>query len=145
MEISCNVIKDILPLYAEDMACEETKALVEAHLCCCDSCRNVMAELKSQPAETGDRMAASMKKVSDGIKKTRILTAATAVFLVITIIASLLVFLTFPVWATAEKAIKEVIENICNLTGKTISKEKEQKIINTILKDNVPKNIDKLF
>ncbi len=44
-----------------------------------------------------------------------------------------------------EKAIKEVIENICNLTGKTISKEKEQKIINTILKDNVPKNIDKLF
>ena len=44
-----------------------------------------------------------------------------------------------------EKAIKEVIENICNLTGKTISKEKEQKIINKILKDNVPKNIDKLF
>ena len=44
-----------------------------------------------------------------------------------------------------EKAIKEVIENICNLTGKTISKEKEQKIINTILKDNVPKNIDKLL
>ena len=44
-----------------------------------------------------------------------------------------------------EKAIKEVIENICSLTGKTISKEKEQKIINTILKDNVPKNIDKLF
>ena len=44
-----------------------------------------------------------------------------------------------------EKAIKEVIDNICNLTGKTISKEKEQKIINTILKDNVPKNIDKLF
>ena len=26
-----------------------------------------------------------------------------------------------------EKAIKEVIKNICNLTGKTISKEKEQK------------------
>ena len=44
-----------------------------------------------------------------------------------------------------EKTIKEVIDNICNLTGKTISKEKEQKIINTIIKDNVPKNIDKLF
>ena len=44
-----------------------------------------------------------------------------------------------------EKAIKEVIENICSLTGKTISKEKKQKIINTILKDNVPKNLDKLF
>ena len=44
-----------------------------------------------------------------------------------------------------EKTIKEVIQNICSLTGKKISTEKEQKIINTIIKDNVPKNIDKLF
>ena len=44
-----------------------------------------------------------------------------------------------------ENTIKEVIQNICSITGKTISKEKEDKIIKTILKDNVPKNIDKLF
>ena len=44
-----------------------------------------------------------------------------------------------------EKTIKEVIRDICNLTGKEISKEKEQKIINTIINDNVPKNIDKMF
>ena len=43
------------------------------------------------------------------------------------------------------KTIKEVIRDICNLTGKEISKEKEQKIINTIMNDNVPKNIDKMF
>ena len=108
MEISCNVVKDILPLYVEDMTCAETKGLIEAHLRCCDSCSNVIAELKSQTVENGDKVTSSMKKVSDGIKKTRILTAATAVLLVITIITSLLVFLTFPVWATAEEAIKEV-------------------------------------
>ena len=44
-----------------------------------------------------------------------------------------------------ENTIKEVINDICNITGNTISKEKEDKIINTILKDNIPKNIDKLF
>ena len=44
-----------------------------------------------------------------------------------------------------EKTIKEVIRDICNLTGKEISKEKEQKIINTIMNDNVQKNIDKMF
>ena len=44
-----------------------------------------------------------------------------------------------------ENTIKEVINDICNLTGKTISKEKEEKIINTILKDNIPKNIDNFF
>lgn len=44
-----------------------------------------------------------------------------------------------------EKTIKEVINDICNLTGKQISKEKEEKIINTIMNDNIPKNIDKMF
>ncbi len=44
-----------------------------------------------------------------------------------------------------ENTIKEVINDICNLTGKQISKEKEDKIINAILNDNVPKNIDKMF
>ena len=44
-----------------------------------------------------------------------------------------------------EKAIKEVITDIVNLTGKQISKEKEEKIINTIINDKVPKNIDKMF
>ncbi len=44
-----------------------------------------------------------------------------------------------------EKTIREVIAEISNMTGKTVSKEKEDKIVNTILKDNVPKNIDKMF
>ena len=44
-----------------------------------------------------------------------------------------------------EKTIKEVIRDICNLTGKEITKEKEEKIINTIMNDNIPKNIDKMF
>lgn len=108
MEISCNVIKDILPLYAEDMACEETKGLVEAHLCSCEGCRNVLAELKTQPEESGIEMSAGMKRVSDWIRKTKIWTVATAVLLIVSVIASLLVFLTYPVWATAEEAIEKV-------------------------------------
>ena len=44
-----------------------------------------------------------------------------------------------------ENTIREVIHKISNLTGKEVSKEKEEKIINTIIQDQVPKNIDKLF
>lgn len=44
-----------------------------------------------------------------------------------------------------ESTIKEVINDICNLTGKTITKEKEDKIIKTILNDEIPQNIDKMF
>lgn len=44
-----------------------------------------------------------------------------------------------------ENTIREVIQTLSNMTGKSVSKEKEDKIINTILKDRVPKNVDKMF
>lgn len=44
-----------------------------------------------------------------------------------------------------EKAIREIINDLSKLTGKPVSKEKSDKIVNAILKDNVPKNIDKMF
>ena len=44
-----------------------------------------------------------------------------------------------------ENTIREVIKTLSKMTGKDVSKEKEDKIIDTILKDNVPKNVDKMF
>ena len=44
-----------------------------------------------------------------------------------------------------EQTLREVIQDISNLTGKEVTKEKEDKIIDAILKDQVPNNIDKMF
>ena len=44
-----------------------------------------------------------------------------------------------------ENTIREIINDISTMTGKEVSKEKEEKIINAIMKDQVPKNIDKMF
>ena len=44
-----------------------------------------------------------------------------------------------------ENTIREIISEISNMTGKEVSKEKEDKIINAIMKDKVPTNIDKMF
>ncbi len=44
-----------------------------------------------------------------------------------------------------ENSLRDVIKQISKLTGKDVSKEKEDKIINTILDDKVPKDIDKLM
>ncbi len=44
-----------------------------------------------------------------------------------------------------ENTLRDVIREISTLTGKEVSKEKEDKIINTIVNDNVPQNIDKMF
>jgi uracil phosphoribosyltransferase len=44
-----------------------------------------------------------------------------------------------------EKTLREVIREISSMTGKEVSKEKEDKIINAIINDKVPANIDKMF
>ena len=44
-----------------------------------------------------------------------------------------------------ENTLRNVISTLSKITGKDVSKEKEDKIINTILKDKVPNNIDKYF
>ena len=44
-----------------------------------------------------------------------------------------------------EKTLRDMVQEISSLTGKEVSKEKEDKIVNAIVKDNVPKDIDKMF
>lgn len=44
-----------------------------------------------------------------------------------------------------ENTLREVIKDISVMTGKEVSKEKEQRIIDAIKKDNIPKNIDNMF
>ena len=44
-----------------------------------------------------------------------------------------------------EKTLREVITTLSKMTGKEVSKEKQDKIINAVMNDQVPKNIDKMF
>lgn len=44
-----------------------------------------------------------------------------------------------------ESTLREVIQELSDLTGKPVSKEKEDKIINSIMNNQVPNNIDKMF
>lgn len=44
-----------------------------------------------------------------------------------------------------EKVLRDMVQEISSITGKEVSKEKEDKIVNAIVKDNVPKDIDKMF
>lgn len=44
-----------------------------------------------------------------------------------------------------EETIRNLVKELSNITGKEVSKEKEDKIVNTILQDKVPSNIDNMF
>lgn len=44
-----------------------------------------------------------------------------------------------------ENTLRETIETLCKMTGKKISKEQEEKIIERIVNDKVPKGVEKMF
>ncbi len=44
-----------------------------------------------------------------------------------------------------ETTLKEVINTLSQMTGKKVTKEQEEKIINTVMNDQVPQNLDKYY
>ena len=44
-----------------------------------------------------------------------------------------------------EGTLREIIHTLSQMTGKNVSKEQEDKIVNTVVNDKVPKDIDKLI
>lgn len=44
-----------------------------------------------------------------------------------------------------ETTLREVIQELGKMTGKEVSKEKEDKIISAVVNDQVPKDINKFF
>lgn len=108
MKISCDIIKDILPLYAEDMVSAATKDMVDEHLCECDACTKELGVLKKAQAVPVEVETGSLKKVGDSIRRRRVLAAMAAVMTVVTVFVSAVIFLMTPYYLTVEDAIEGV-------------------------------------
>lgn len=44
-----------------------------------------------------------------------------------------------------ENTLREIIDTLSKMTGKTVTKEQSDKIIKKIVDDKVPQNVDKMF
>lgn len=107
MNISCNIIRDILPLYAEDLASDDTRALVDAHLCSCEDCRNVLNGMRESPPIPAEGSAESLNKVKKTIRRRRILSVMAAVMTVITIASAVFTYMFTPFQLTKEQALED--------------------------------------
>lgn len=53
MKTDCDVIRDLLPLYADDACSAASRAVVEEHLGECPECSEMLQRLKEDEIETG--------------------------------------------------------------------------------------------
>ena len=44
-----------------------------------------------------------------------------------------------------EKTLRSVIQKLSKMTGREVTQNQEDKIINAVINDKVPKNVDKMF
>lgn len=109
MKITCDIIGDLLPLYAEELTSADSAALVEEHLTGCEHCRKTLESLKtgavSLPEET-----IPLKKVQISIKKRRWATALLAVSLALAVVFNALSFLTAPIYLPYDESIIRITE-----------------------------------
>lgn len=96
MKITCDVIKDILPLYAEGLVSADTAALVEEHLALCETCKQLLTELRAPTHIPADTNAAPLKKVRSALKKQRVWTIIFSVLVSLVVVITALGYVTSP-------------------------------------------------
>lgn len=108
MKVSCNIIRDLLPLYAEDLVSQDSRQMVDEHLCECDACVKELAALKKAAKVPAEIETGALKRLEDTIRRKRILTAAAAVMTLLTLAVTGVIFLMTPYCLTAEEAVEGV-------------------------------------
>lgn len=100
MKISCDIIKDLLPLYYDGVCSADSKAMIEAHLAQCEDCRAELEALgKELPVSSKEQNlseAKAVKELSKRWKKGMISSILKgALFTLVTVIIVLLILYLF--------------------------------------------------
>ena len=100
-KINCNIVKDILPLYVDNIVSEDTKKLVEEHLLNCNDCKKELSLLKSDLETptvviTEKDDIAFLKKIGLDIKKKRVLIAMLSATISAIVVILSFAYLTAP-------------------------------------------------
>lgn len=96
MKITCNVIKDLLPLYVDYMLSDDSRTIVEEHINYCQECRNYLNEMRSFIEIPADTNTSPLKKIKSALHKKKIQTVIFSVAVSLGFLSILTAFLTSP-------------------------------------------------
>lgn len=98
MNVSCDVIRDLLPLYVEKMASKDTRTIVDEHIESCEDCRKELNKMKLQPAYSipADTDAGPLRSLRNKLLKKKIQTIALTILLTLTFVVIIMANLTMP-------------------------------------------------
>ena len=108
MKIACEIIRDILPLYAEDMVSQPTKDMVEEHLAECEGCTKELEALRKPQKLPVETDATSLKRVGESIRRRRVLAVMAVLLFVGTLLIGGALMLDAQIYFSATEAVKHI-------------------------------------
>lgn len=116
MKNECNIVRDILPLYVEDLASADTIAFVENHLDCCTECQKECKNMKKSLEITAVRQVpkndiSPLKNVKRLLLTQRIQKTVFAVIILAAIFIAAYAALDAPVYFPYTEELLSVSEN----------------------------------
>ncbi|MBP7343543.1 MAG: zf-HC2 domain-containing protein [Clostridia bacterium] len=96
MKVTCNVIKDLLPLYLENMLSGDSRIIVEEHIEQCQKCKDHLNEMRNTNGMPVDRDTSPLIKIRSTLLKKKIQIAIFSVLLSMILFVVAFSFLTAP-------------------------------------------------
>ncbi len=108
MRNECNIIRDLLPLYAENMVSSDTAAFVEEHLKGCVACKKEYERTKEPQKAKKDPDAVPLLNLSRKMKVKKMQTVALTAVFVIALLVSAFAVLDAPIYLPYSEEIVTV-------------------------------------
>ena len=114
MRKECNIIRDLLPLYAENMVCADTEEFVKEHLEQCAECRKEYEQMKGmsvQKEQEKQEGTAPLVALKRKLWKKRMQTVVCTGLFVIALLVSAFAVFSAPVYIPYEENLLKITEN----------------------------------
>lgn len=111
MRNECNIIRDILPLYAENMVSEDSADFIEEHLNHCERCQAELKMLKVPLTLSMDTDKEPLKIIKKKMYRKKVQTVLLTTVLALAIMIALIAYLTAPNYIRYNDSLLSVSEN----------------------------------
>ena len=136
----CKIIRDLLPLYHDEAASEESRALVDEHLKTCAVCKKELEDIREsvkekQAPSTRQPMANGLKLLQKGLRRKTLVRTVIAVLCALVLVSGLTYGLFFYETPVPYQEIAESLTQPINSALDCITQIKGHKSISVFGKD----------
>jgi hypothetical protein len=110
MKNECMIIKDLLPLYVENLVSDETREFMETHLNDCSDCRKALEGARIGVEKTGDACAVPLKNIKKNLIRQKFKSILLAVLSVMIVLITGFGYLTTPQYVPYSEDPLSVLE-----------------------------------